>query len=412
MVHLIEFTVGNFLSFNEKKTLSMEAAGIRELPENTFVKGDCKLLKSAVVYGANSSGKSNLIKAMEFMRKTILNSSKMNSTDKLGVSSFQLNAETAQSPSFFEILFYDYNTRYRYGFELDNERIHAEWLYTLPSHNTKKEQLLFIRDSEGIAVNNSFQGASGLEERTRDNGLFLSVCDQFNVPIAKKLVYAVNSITIVSGVNHDQLITMTSIFMENNTQLTKGFFQKLQLGFIDINRITDKRGWIDKALTTHNVYDVKGNIEGQHHFKIVESESAGTNKIYDLTGHLLFALQSGITLIIDELDAKLHPLLTKKIVEMFHSNELNKNGAQLIFATHDTNLLGCNCFRRDQIWFTEKNRKEETDLYSLVEFRNVEGTKVRNDRNYEKDYIEGRYGAIPFIGDFSNLMKNGEKERD
>lgn len=127
-----------------------------------------------------------------------------------------------------------------------------------------------------------------------------------------------------------------------------------------------------------------------------------------MAGYILFTLKFGLPLVVDELDAKLHPLLTKKIIEMFHSPEINKKGAQLIFATHDTNLLGCDCFRRDQIWFTEKDEKEQTDLYSLVEFRDG-WCKVRNDRNYEKDYIQGRYGAIPFIGDFSNLMKYGKE---
>ena len=128
-----------------------------------------------------------------------------------------------------------------------------------------------------------------------------------------------------------------------------------------------------------------------------------------MAGFILYTLQFGFPLVVDELDAKLHPLLTKKIIEMFHSPEINPKGAQLIFATHDTNLLGCDCFRRDQIWFTEKDEKEQTDLYSLVEFRDPDGVKVRNDRNYEKDYIQGRYGAIPFIGDFSNLMNHGKK---
>lgn len=411
MVNLIEFTVGNFLSFNEKKTLSMEAASIRELPENTFVKGNCKLLKSAVVYGANSSGKSNLIKALKFMIETILNSSKFNSKDKFNVSPFLLNEEAAQSPSYFEILFYHFDVRYRYGFELDDDRVYAEWLYTLPTSGTKKEQLLFARDLEGIAVSELFNGASGLEERTRDNGLFLSVCDQFNVTLAGDLIRAIDDIIIVSGVDHKDLDSMTRVYMNTETRLIKDFFRELQLGFTDI-RTSGEDKWLDKALTTHNVYDDRGNVKGQHLFKILESESAGTNKIYDLAGYLLYALEFGFTIVIDELDAKLHPLLTKKIIEMFHSEEVNPKDAQLIFATHDTNLLGCDCFRRDQIWFAEKNKKEETDLYSLVEFRNAEGTKVRNDRNYEKDYIEGRYGAIPFIGNFSNLMKDGKEKRD
>ena len=408
MVSLIEFTVGNFLSFKDKKTLSMEASNIREFPDNVFETGNYKLLKSAAIYGANSSGKSNLIKALKFMQNTIMNSSKLNSTDKLNVSPFLLTEDNNSLPSYFEIQLVNWEDYYRYGFELDNNKIHSEWLYLTPK-GSKKEQALFLRENEGIGVADLFVEAKGLEERTRDNGLFLSVCDQFNVDRAKNLIESIDSIEILSGINHDPFKSMTNILLEKETKTTKEFFNNLQLGFTDINLITGERAWLDKAQTTHNIYDATGKTIGQHSFIITESESSGTNKVFDIAGFILFTLKYGLPLVVDELDAKLHPLLTKKIIEMFHSPEINKKGAQLIFATHDTNLLGCDCFRRDQIWFTEKDEKEQTDLYSLVEFRDPDGAKVRNDRNYEKDYIQGRYGAIPFIGDFSNLMKYGKE---
>lgn len=410
MIHLIEFTVGNFLSFKEKKTLNMEASAIKELPGNVYEAGDYKLLKSAVIYGANSSGKSNLIKGLRFMKDTIMNSSKLNSTDKLGISPFLLDAEATQTPSSFELMILYYNNYYRYGFELDNDKIHAEWLYMLPT-GSKKEKLLFAREGDSIGISNDYAKAKGLEERTRDNGLFLAVCDQFNVALAKDVIHSINTISILSGINHDSFNSMTKLYMEDETEMTKAFFNNLHLGFTDINLVMGERAWTDKALTTHNIYDSTGKVIDQRIFKIVESESSGTNKLYDLAGYLLYALQYGLTIIVDELDAKLHPLLTKKIIEMFHSPEINKLGAELVFATHDTNLLGCNCFRRDQVWFTEKDEKERTDLYSLVEFRDTDGIKVRNDRNYEKDYIQGRYGAIPYIGNFSNLM-DGDGKKD
>lgn len=408
MVNLIEFTVGNFLSFNEKKTFSMEASNIKELPDNILKIDDYKLLKSAAIYGANSSGKSNLIKALKFMIETILNSSKLNSTDKLNVSPFMLSEESRPLPSFFEMLFLFTDNYYRYGFELDNDKIHSEWLYTIP-RATKKEQTLFLRDKEGIGISDTFSKAKGLEERTRDNGLFLAVCDQFNVEQANSAIKGIASINFLSGVNHDPFTSMTSVYMKEEPKLTKEFFHNLQLGFTDIDLITGDLSLREKAKTSHNIYNKSGEVIGQQSFIITESESAGTNKVFDMAGYILYTLRFGLPLVVDELDAKLHPLLTKKIIEMFHSPEINPKGAQLIFATHDTNLLGCDCFRRDQIWFTEKDEKEQTDLYSLVEFRDPDGTKVRNDRNYEKDYIQGRYGAIPFIGDFSNLMKYGKE---
>ena len=134
-----------------------------------------------------------------------------------------------------------------------------------------------------------------------------------------------------------------------------------------------------------------------------EQESSGTNKIFDLSGYIVFTLKYGLTLVVDELDAKLHPILTQSIITLFNNPETNTKNAQLIFTTHDTNLLGANLFRRDQIWFTEKNNFEATDMYSLLEFKDEDGNTIRKDRSFEKDYIRGRYGAIPYISNFQEI---------
>ena len=154
---LLEFTTGNFLSFREKKTLSMEAAKIKEYPENVIQTGKYNLLKSAVIYGANASGKSNLIKALKFMLDTIINSARLNSTDTLNAKPFLLDEESGQKPSYFELLFIDGNNRFRYGFELDNKRIHSEWLYLLPLEaKTKKDNMLFVRQGNEIIISEDF----------------------------------------------------------------------------------------------------------------------------------------------------------------------------------------------------------------------------------------------------------------
>ena len=405
---LLEFTTGNFLSFREKKTLSMEAAKIKEYPENVIQTEKYKLLKSAVIYGANASGKSNLIKALKFMLDTLKNSARLNSTDTLNAKPFLLDEESGQKPSYFELLFIDGNNRFRYGFELDNKRIHSEWLYLLPLEaKSKKDNMLFVRQGNEIIISDDFNEGKGLESKTRDNGLFLSVCDQFNGPLSKELMMSFNiEICVMSGIDHNEDSFMTSFFMKRFGDISKKFFNEMQLGFTDIELTEEEKRNEDKAITTHNKYNAKKEIIGKVNFKIEENESAGTNKIFDMAGYLLFGLKVGVPVIIDELDAKLHPLLTHKIIELFHSPKTNPNNAQLIFSTHDTNLLGCNCFRRDQIWFTEKDQTESTDLYSLVEFKEPDGGKVRNDRSFEKDYIAGRYGAIPFIGNFNNLINH------
>ena len=184
---LLEFTVGNFLSFKDKKTFSLEAGGISELKENVVKEGKYKVLRSAVIYGANSSGKSNFIKALDFMVSTVKNSSKLNSTDKLNATPFLLNSETENEPSFFEILYSKFGIRYRYGFELNNDKILSEWLFIL-KENSKKEDLYFIRNKDEILVSEIFSEAKTFIENTRENGLFLSLLDQLNIHFAKEIL--------------------------------------------------------------------------------------------------------------------------------------------------------------------------------------------------------------------------------
>ena len=408
---LIEFTIGNYLSFKDKKTLSLEATAIKDNPENVIKEGKYNLLRSAVIYGANSSGKSNLIKAFEKMLKTIKDSAKGSSTDEMDIIPFLLSNETEYKPSYFEILFLIRGTRYRYGFEADKKTVHSEWLYECVNN---KENNLFIREQDKIDVSNDFEEGKGLEEKTRENALFLSVVDQFNGSKSKQIIKWFDAQVIFSGIQHEKKRFLTSIFLErdNLASWVKNFLNPFSLGFVDINLIKSESGEKDQVKTFHNKYDKLGNIIGKQEFQLLEQESSGTNKLYDMAGFIMLGLKTGGLTIIDELDAKLHPLLTMAIIKLFNSPEHNKDNAQLVFATHDTNLLNNVCFRRDQIYFTEKNQLEATDLYSLVEYREADGKKVRNDRSYEKDYIAGRYGAIPFIGDFSKLFSDGKSSKD
>ena len=407
---LIEFTVGNYLSFKEKKTLSMEATAIKDNPGNVTEVGKYKLLRSAVIYGANSSGKSNFIKAMSCMREIVIGSAKESSTSELEVTPFLLSTETENRPTYFEILLLIRDVRYRYGFETDKKNVHSEWLYSTAG---SKEKLLFIRERDSIEITENFAEGVDLEERTRDNALFLSVVDQFNGSISKDIVEWFGEQIIFSGLDHEKEKNKTSLFLGNKhlNSSIKSFLSPLDLGFKDFT--FDKLDKINnRIITFHNKFDNEGNILEPSEFELQNQESSGTNKLFDIAGSLVGSLILGNMVIIDELDAKLHPLLTISIIKLFNSPEQNLYNAQLIFATHDTNLLNKDLFRRDQIYFTEKNRFEETDLYSLAEYRDSSGKKARNDATYEKDYIAGRYGAIPYLGDFSKLINDGEKGKD
>lgn len=397
---LINFTVGNYRSFKEKKTLNMEATAIKELKESVVVKDGYKLLPAAVVYGANSSGKSNLLNAIKLFREIVINSSKQNSTDKLGIMPFLLNKGTAKEPSSFEIELLINGVAYTYGFVADDSKVWEEWLYQ-KEKGAKKDKCLFVRTEEGIGVTDDYAEGKGLEGRVRSNGLFLSVVDSFNGSIAKEVVQGINYINICSGINHESLSEITARVCQKADNMPgkiESFLHCFNLGF-DKFEIPDNLELAKriKAFTLHTVYDNTGLFSEEIRFTMKEHESSGTNKLFDLAILFILGLTEGSTILIDELDAKLHPLITRQIVNLFNDPEINTAGGQLIFSTHDANLLSIKSLRRDQIWFTEKDPTEATDLYSLVEFKEPDGTKVRNDRSFEKDYINGRYGAIPYI---------------
>ena len=427
---IIEFTVGNFLSFKEKKTLSLKATSITEYKESVFTIGKNKLLKSVVLYGANSSGKSNLIKAMSIMKLIVMTSVEKSSISKNKVIPFLLNTKTENQPSFFEVVFLIGNTRYRYGFELDSEIIHGEWLFVLKG---KKEIPLFIREKDGIGITEDFEEGDGLESKTRDNALFLSVTDQFNGVVSGKIIKWFNSWATISGLRHENYRSVTFSLLEKKNSKAKllDFFKDLDLGFNEIKLrkeefnkhlipndlsadilediISDLQGkTIARIETIHKKFDNEGRYVGEVNFDLRERESSGTNKVIDISGPIFDTLIDGGILVIDELDAKLHPLMTAAITNLFNSPEYNLKNAQLIFATHDTNLLSYGRFRRDQIYFLEKDKYEATDLYSLIEYKE-DNTKIRKDRSFEKDYIAGRYGAIPFIGNFGKLLTDGKE---
>ena len=197
---LIEFSVGNFLSIKDRQTLRLDASSISEHREQLIDAGRYKLLRSAVIYGANASGKSNVLKAMGTMREIVTTSIRYASTAAIGVEPFRLSTETEARPSYFEVLFLLDDVRYRYGFEADRKVIKAEWLFVA---RKEQEKPLFLRDEEGFELSKEFKEGKGLEEKTRSNALFLSVCDQFNGSIAKQLISWFNQLITISGVKHE-----------------------------------------------------------------------------------------------------------------------------------------------------------------------------------------------------------------
>jgi hypothetical protein len=427
---LIEFSVGNFRSFKDIVTLSMVAAKLsykdKALDENNVFEaaGAPPLLTSAAIYGANASGKSNLVAAIAFMREFVLNSHKeTRPTGAIPVERFRLSLETLGRPSHFEMVFVVDSIRYRYGFEVTPERVKREWLFSVP---TTKEARLFERTGDEIVLGERFREGKEIEERTRPNALYLSVVAQFNGPIAQRVTDWFRQIGIASGLQDQGMraYTMLSFMDGTHRDDIRELIRRLDLGIEDV--MVEKTGLppeiqlpqgVPEALRSAvaaltnmpggEFYAVRtvhaGADNGSSHppgetFDLDKHESEGTKKLFAMAGPLVGALKDGKVLVIDELDARLHPMMTREIVNLFNSKQTNPQHAQLIFTTQDTNLLDNRLLRRDQIWFTEKDRQGATQLYSLAEF------KVRNDEAFERNYIQGRYGAVPFLVDLRGIL--------
>lgn len=413
---LINFSFGNFRSFRDIKSLRMEAGRVEDLPDSVIEKDGFRLLPVAAIYGANSSGKSNVIKALGLFREIVKDNDKLRSDKSIFQDSFMLDEEGRKSPTVFEIQFLLDSVVYKYGFEYLTTEIVSEWLYERKIEPNSKEHVLFEREGEDFTVSTKYfpEGKNKKKLRTK-NRLFLSLVAFLNGEVSQKLIKYLSHCNTISGLESDSYERLSLKMIEHQSegyQEAMELFKKLDLGFtaieveekelpgglieklaalpnFDLKELQEQR--IYQTYTTHNVYNKKGKIVSQTKFRAHHNESNGTNKVISFSGPLFNTLLKGKVLFVDELDAKLHPMLTRAIVRLFMDKKTNPKGAQLVFTTHDTHLLDKDCLRRDQVWFTEKDATEASDLYSLLEF------KERNDRNFEKNYIQGRYGAIPFI---------------
>ena len=429
---LIQFTVGNILSFSEPVTFSMVGTTAVKEHENVNSFMDpthkFKLLKTAAIYGANASGKSNLIRAISAMKSFVVYSFRdallEENETTLTAPKFLLKNKYEEKPSFVEIIFIYKNKRYRYGFEFSDGTIKSEWLFFV---NTNKEIKLFVRDQSSFDINkSSFKEGVGLEGKTRNNVLFLTVVAQLNGEKSNKVLEWFKTLHIVSGLNDlgykdytlkkyksdkkfiiwaqsvIEALDIVDLSIEKGIPLPLGDLkidknhkdrEHLETLFSTISKLQKKSGHQDKIVTWHNKYDDDYNVIDKVPFDFDSQESEGSKKIINFLGPIYDTVSKGNILIVDEMDSRLHSLLTIMIVKFFH--EHNLNNAQLIFVSHDINLLKKEYFRRDQIWFTEKNEYGETDLYSLIEYKEVH---VRKDAAFDKNYLNGKYGAIPFLG--------------
>lgn len=442
---LLEFKVSNYRSIGEEQTISLiPAPKQREHPQNILRKGRYEALNAISFYGSNGGGKSNILKAMSLLDKLVHISAKTPSTTRLPYDPFLLREGWDSKPTRFEISFVIKESRYRYGLEFNASEITQEWLFR---KSTGREVNLFQREGEIIDVSSGYNGSKKIIdaaiEATRNNALFLSISDMLNIEEAKLIFKWFRNFNMRDGLNIEEDISTVSLFESKEyKEKIRNYLRNLGLGLRDVE-ITRKdfeeselpidlpenlRIQLAEKLkgshsysvyAFHRTYDLNGNpTEKSFSWNFNERESAGTQKAFKLSGPVLWALVNGGILIIDEIEAATHPILTLTTIDLFLNKESNPNNAQLIFATHDTNLLSYSTLRRDQICFAEKNEWESTEIYSLSDFvyfgeKNGEfkSEKERPDTDKEKRYFEGRYGAVPILGDFQKFIRPSQWQK-
>ncbi len=396
---LLQFTVKNFRSFRTSQSLSLVASKRTELIDtNTFeAMPSLRLARSAVIYGPNAGGKSNLIKALSFFQLFILHSaSQYQEMQSIPTDPFRLDRAALDEPSEFSIDFIAEDTHFNYVIALDKRRVISEELYAFPK---KYRQVWFKRtwnpsdERYDWYYGPNFKGEHKMwEQMTRSNALYLSTAVQFNSDQLRPLF----------GWFKDKLVILTRQMMFNPD--------------LTVQALKDSSGWIHKFMECADVgidgfilseQDIptgkKTTVLTSHkignqatHFDL-QDESEGTQKLFWHAGGWFKSLREGLVLCIDELDLSLHSMIVRHLISLFHDPKTNLKNGQLLFTTHDTSLLDGDVFRRDQIWFIEKDDVQGSSLYSLLDF------KPRKNESLGKGYLQGRYGALPFLGRFRFL---------
>ena len=403
---LIRFSFKNFKSFKNENCLDMEATSLKEHEYNVAKTENGEYLKVSAIYGANASGKTNVLQAFDYMKKRILVSddSKKNSPiDEENIYSFMIN----NNPIALEVEILAKNNKiYKYGFEVLKDTIISEWLF---EKRVNKFYAIFERENNNVSMKpNKISDLVNIDERT----LFLNIyskIDRNNEDFSNVYDWFVNSMYLDLGnPNFERFInnrvSLKILSDENYKKELLKFIKTFDSGIEGIRTTPDS---IEAVKNNNGIIDIEVLHRGENgELKALPFylESNGTRKMFHLFDFFMDALKNGMVLFVDELDAKLHPLLTRYIINLFHNSQTNIGNGQLIYSTHDTVNLNKETFRRDEIWFAEKDKDGISEIYALSDYileddKNA-GKKVRNDATYNKDYLTGRYGAIPVLEEF------------
>ncbi len=402
-VSLIEFSVENFKIFKNKATFSTAA----RKSVHTFENSGENLLKTSLIYGPNASGKSTLFDALAVMRNLIINSATIQEGTKLPYHKFLLS-DKKNSPIAWELVFSLDKKIFRYSFSILNDRIFRETLFEILSKGKEKKYL--VRDERSIKLFDVLRGSEDVIAKTRKETLFLSAASQWNNSLAMEITAGFKNISIISGSTNEMYRNFTVNLFKDNPEIKNkilsflkkadfcindGMVEKMELPELVKKQIMlmNNQQQIPNFVDTINFSHAKFNSKKENiGFEKINmgNESVGTQKFFDILGPIIDTIENGKVLFIDEFDNSLHPFLTKFVLDIFEKS--NPNNAQLVVTTHDTSLLSHkNDFDKAQIWFTEKDKFGAGNLFSLAEF------KLRNDTEYAKKYLEGRFGALPFV---------------
>ena len=415
---LLQFNVKNFMSIKDEVVLSLIANASKEREESLIQVGKERVLPSIAMYGANAAGKSNIFKALTAAIILVRNSNNMQINMHTGIIPFMLDDNSRNEPTKFDFLFVHNGIKYAYGFKGDNTNIYEEYLY---EYKSSRPTVIFERTSiDNYEYTAAYANLKQYEEKNTNNKLFLCTATAWNCQATKNafMWFAENVDTYTSI----DIQIGNAYFDELDKRKDNPKFKKLLLEMLkhaDINisdydfesrKIQDMSKIMlppgialnaeivneiinntkEYKLETHHSIETKKGIKD--YALSFDVESAGTKLVFAYAPIILDALEKGRTIIVDEIDSCLHPMLLAYLVSIFNDKAQNKNGAQLIFNTHDTSLLDLSRFRRDQIYFVEKNNLNGiTDLYSLADF------SPRKTDDIRKGYMQGRYGAIPVI---------------
>lgn len=419
---LLQFNFKNFKSFRDDTTLDLTATKITEYSDHVISIGNERVLPVAAIFGANASGKSNILEAFKYMSTYVIfsfgyggdESEKRNSAGFIQPTPFLFDSKSKNTESSFEVYFIDEEggaKTYNYGFTVDQTGVNEEWL-NCKAKTAREYKKIFHRK------NGQKTDLSGIPAKSKENIEIALEKEALIVSLGAKL--KVKKLKLIRDWFYNNGIANFGDPSENyfwSDMLPDGFVdsKEIQQRVIDYFSAFDSSiiGFDVEKLENHDNEESKVKVNAIHRMVDsdettmipLRSESAGTLKMFALYPMLQTVLEFGGVLFVDELNSRLHPLLVRSFVITFLNPEINKKHAQLIFTTHDSWQLNSNILRRDEVWFSDKAASGVSSLYSLADFVDEDGAKIRKDENYEKNYLLGKYGAIPTMRYFNILRE-------